>query len=132
MEEEWKEIDQCTGCYVSNTGFVKGVRGRIIKPKEDKDGYQLFRPRPGSPYYRIHRLVALAFIPNPEGLPQVNHKNEIKSDNSVENLEWCNAKYNCNYGTRIERVSEKSRGRSAHNKGKKLINGHFQHVMKSM
>ena len=55
----------------------------------------------------IHRLVALAFIPNPDNLPIINHKDENPSNNNVSNLEWCDVKYNCNYGTRNERVSKK-------------------------
>ena len=54
----------------------------------------------------IHRLVAEAFIPNPNNYPQVNHKDEDKTNNCVNNLEWCDAKYNINYGTRIERISK--------------------------
>ena len=59
----------------------------------------------------MHRLVAIAFIPNPNNLPQVNHKDEDKSNNHVDNLEWCSRNYNINYGTRNKRCSEKMKGR---------------------
>lgn len=57
--------------------------------------------------FRVHRLVATTYIPNPENLPQVNHKDEVKTHNWINNLEWCSAKYNTNYGTAIARRTEK-------------------------
>ena len=57
-------------------------------------------------YYFIHRLVAETYIPNPTGLPEVNHLDEIKSHNYVNNLEWCDKTYNINYGTRNERAAK--------------------------
>ena len=55
---------------------------------------------------RINRLVAMAFIPNPDNLPEVNHKDEDKTNNCVENLEWCDSSYNINYGTRNKKISK--------------------------
>ena len=67
----------------------------------------------------IHRLVAIAFIPNPNDLPQVNHKDENKLNNNVDNLEWCSSKYNANYGTRIKRITEKN-----------IESGHYEKLAK--
>ena len=104
--EEWKNVIGYEGLYeVSNIGNVKNVRrNTLLKLSKTNDGYiqvSLYKNgiRTG---LRVHRLVAEAFLPNPDGLPLVNHKNEDKSDNSVENLEWCTAKYNTNYGHRTE------------------------------
>lgn len=112
QNEIWKDIPGYAGLYqVSNSGRVKSFKNqyghgvRILNGEKTKSGYiqvSLNKKR-----YKIHRLVALAFIPNPDGLPQINHKNEIKTDNRAENLEWCTGKYNVNYGTAIERRSKK-------------------------
>lgn len=106
MKEEWREILGYEGLYeVSNTGFVRKVNsGHILKDRDNGRGYRYVRLHNGSIYtVYVHRLVAKAFLPNPLGLPQVNHKNEVKDDNRVENLEWCTAKYNVNYGMALEK-----------------------------
>ena len=112
MENEiWKEINGYEGIFqISDNGKVKSLYGRkprIRKPYKKENGYLSISLSKGgvSKTFYIHRLVAEAFIPNPENLPQVNHKDENKTNNNVNNLEWCTALYNLNYGTYRERVS---------------------------
>ena len=114
--EIWKDISGYEGLYqVSNLGRVKSLdynhtgREKIMKPSVDKNGYLYvcFRKNGVKKWYKLHRLVAQAFISNPNNYPQVNHKDENPFNNFVNNLEWCDAKYNINYGTRTERVAEK-------------------------
>lgn len=112
MEEIWKNIDERYS--VSNLGRVKSNyvnKIRILKPFKNHYGYLMVNLR-GSNFNKtisVHRLVALYFIPNPENLKEVNHKDEDKTNNCVENLEWCTTKYNCNYGTRNKRKAENCR-----------------------
>ena len=83
---------------MSNLGRVKNKHGRILKP-EIRNGYYSVSLMKNNKRrnYRIHRLVAEAFIPNPDNLPQVNHKDENKLNNIVSNLEWCDNTYNSQY-----------------------------------
>ena len=109
--EEWKSIPGYEGLYeVSNLGRVRSVErcdrfNRKIVSKILKPNYVSGYLRVGMyknktfKYYLIHRLVAQAFLPNPDNLPEVNHKDEDKSNNRVDNLEWCDRSYNMNYGT---------------------------------
>lgn len=110
MEEIWKDIEGYNGKYqVSNLGRVKSLKGseKILKPRVSNTGYKYVNLciQGKSKTLKIHRLVAQAFLPNPEGLPQVNHKDEDKLNNNVDNLEWCTREYNCNYGTRNKRIA---------------------------
>lgn len=90
---------------ISDTGEVYSFkRKKWLKPYLQNKGYCLVDLNGKA--VSVHRLVADAFIPNPDNLPQVNHKNEIKTDNRVENLEWCDNKYNSNYGNRSKHISE--------------------------
>lgn len=95
---------------ISNKGRVKSLRGRseFLSKKVDKDGYEevgLFKNK-SRKYMRVHRIVATHFIENKNNLPQINHIDENKRNNSVENLEWCTPKYNNNYGARKEKYKK--------------------------
>lgn len=122
--EIWKDIKGYEGLYqVSNMGRVKSLgndktrKERILNLKPKSNGYievTLYKNSERE-YKYVHRLVAEHFLPNPDNLPQVNHKIddfEHRSDNRVENLEWCTAKYNNNYGTRKEKASKTRKGKN--------------------
>lgn len=121
--EIWKPIKGFEGFYeVSSFGRIKSLesgrwknREKILKPAKHKFGYlYVILCKDGiRKNFRVHRLVAENFILNPLNLPQVNHKDEVKTNNCVENLEWCDAKYNINYGTHNEKMS-KSKSKSVY------------------
>ena len=110
MKEIWRDIAGYEGYYqVSNTGNVRSVdrivedgrsfKGRILKPSYDRRKYKIVILSRGGKLkcFKFHRLVALSFLENPDNLPQINHKDENKENNNVENLEWCTNEYNAKY-----------------------------------
>lgn len=105
-----KDIKNYEGLYaVTDDGRVWSYRRKIyLKPGVDRYGYFIVSLRKNgvNKTRLVHQLVAKAFIPNPENKPQVNHINEIKTDNRVENLQWVTAKENVNHGTRNQRASD--------------------------
>lgn len=108
--EEWKDIIGYEGLYqVSNKGQVRSFHSghwTIMKQSVRKGGYRklFLRKNKERKSFFVHRLVAMAFIPNPDNLPIINHKDENPSNNCVENLEWCTHLYNMTYGTCQERA----------------------------
>jgi hypothetical protein len=125
INEIWRPIKGYEGLYqVSNLGRVKSLTrkncrsDRFIKLVNDRKGYLIvgLYINGKAKHYKVHRLVAEAFIPNPDNLPEVNHKSEEKWLNTVwinedgtidldkSNLEWCTKSYNCSYGTRIKKL----------------------------
>jgi len=107
--EIWRPVLGYEGLYeVSSFGRVR--RGnRLLKTQDYPNGYlYVSLCKDGARKNRmIHRLVAEAFLPNPNNYPQVNHKDETITNNFLDNLEWCTGKYNCNYGTRAKKIYKK-------------------------
>ena len=110
MIEVFRDIPGYEGLYqVSNLGNVKSLgngdnknnvgKERMLKLQKDKDGYLtvFLSIHNYKRLHKVHRLVALAFLPNPNNYPQINHKDKNKSNNNVDNLEWCTAQYNVDY-----------------------------------
>ena len=130
-EENWKDIKGYEGLYqVSDRGRIKTLandkyrKEKIRKPRKGGKGYMMISLTKEriTKHKQVHRLVAEAFIPNPDNLPQVNHKDEDPTNNNVENLEWCTLNYNLNYGTRMKKVVEKlSRQTAQYSPDGKLI-----------
>jgi len=126
MEEIWKDVPNYKGYYkVSNIGNIlslerkvkssrskngyRTVRRRLLKTRIDKYGYNtiILRKFNVDQHFTIHRLVCLVFILNPNNLPSINHKDENKLNNDVNNLHWCTVKYNNLYNDRQLKINEK-------------------------
>lgn len=128
--EEWKPVVDYETLYeVSSLGKVRSLRsGKLLKYSLGTTGYQQVNLRKDSKprTMLVHRLVAQAFLSNPNSLPQVNHIDENKANNSIENLEWCTSKHNANHGTRIERCNGVRRNKTKNTrpvKGIKVTDG---------
>lgn len=125
MEDEvWKDVKGYECLYqVSDKGRIRSLdrivisgygkphrlKGKILKAQTHHCGYlEITLHKDGKRNtHKVHRLVAEAFLPNPDNLPCINHKDEIPYHNNVDNLEYCTQKYNINYGTRTQRMAEK-------------------------
>ena len=104
MKEEWRIIDEVPNYEVSNLGRIKTIKtGRIRKASITNIGYaQIGLHKDGKTVFRlVHRLVAKAFIPNPNNLPEVNHKDFNKLNNTIENLEWVDHRANMAYNWKL-------------------------------
>lgn len=123
MEEIWKDIKGYEGLYqVSSFGRVKSLErvdrigrkkhGKFLKEHINSGGYfnvALYSKYSVKKYLLIHRLVAQAFIPNPNDYPQVNHIDENKINNNVDNLEWCTSEYNLGFKNRRKKASKSTK-----------------------
>ena len=120
LEEIWKDIENYNGFYeISNLGrcrthYAKGSgkytrETRLLTPVKCTNGYLEYQLSKNGvrKCHMAHRLVAQAFIPNPDNKPEVNHKDEVINNNVETNLEWVTSKENANYGTRNARATEK-------------------------
>lgn len=111
MKEIWKDIPNYEGIYqVSNLGNIRKIwktKTTLCKPSYDSHKYKqiVLTKDKKRKSYKVHRLVALAFIPNPNDYSEINHIDENKQNNNVKNLEWCSRIYNCNYGDRNYRCT---------------------------
>lgn len=142
--EIWKDIPGCERYQASSLGNIRSVgfsgnpqytnitnrKGRVLKPSKNLGGYRQVSVVINGvrKTVKVARLVAMTFIPNPLGLPEVNHKNECITDDSVSNLEWCDRGYNLHYGTRCERIGKACAKMVA----QYTLDGKLVHVWESM
>ena len=124
MKEIWKTINGFNNYQISSLGRVRSITtGKVLNGTADENGYLKVRLYKAGKGYtiNIHRLVAKNFIPNPENYPCINHRDEVKTNNSIENLEWCSYQYNNCYGTRNERAAKTMLGNKNSDKPVKCI-----------
>ena len=133
--EVWLDVVGYEGLYkVSNLGKVKSLRTNKLLSPGVSQGYlyvALYKEKKRR-NKQVHRLVAEAFIPNIEGFPLINHKDEVKTNNVVENLEWCSYSYNNTYNDLSIRRSNSLKGKTAWNKGEKMPQSFRDSVSKGM
>lgn len=111
MEEIWKTIDNFENYEVSNLGNIRNKETKELKNMPiNYYGYRMVCLN--SHKMLVHRVVAMMFIPNPNNYPQINHKDENKENNCVDNLEWCSPKYNSNYGNQSKKISNALKGKT--------------------
>jgi len=129
MEEIWKDIPGYEGHYQAsnlgrikslcrfvtekNTNRIRPLQGKVLIPSPNPKGYLgLALSKNGKvKQFRVHKIIAKVFIPNPNQLPEVNHIDENKNNNMAANLEWCDHYYNIMYGTNRQRLSAVLKGR---------------------
>lgn len=113
MQEVWKDIENYENLYqVSNFGNIRNVKSnKLLKQEITKGGYLrvTLTKCKQQKHFSVHRLVAYAFIENPNGFPCINHIDENPQNNCVDNLEYCTYSYNINYGSRNFKVQNHSK-----------------------
>lgn len=106
---QWKIIDEFPNYSISNTGLIRNDKtGKYLKHSPKGTGYdRVCLYKDGKRYYRmVHRLLAIAHIPNPDNLPEIDHINTIRNDNRIENLRWCSHKQNVNNSISLVNIGE--------------------------
>lgn len=133
--EEWRDVVGYEDLYeVSNLGKIRSsYTGRILSPGISQGYYYVALYKDGLRRNKqVHRLVAEAFLPNPMNHPLINHIDEVKTNNVVSNIEWCDYSYNVTYNGNAMRISESLKGKTPWNKGKTMSDGFRRSVSDGM